>query len=311
MSNPEIRSFDSPSSPRSEFPGIFIFLAGGLAFMLLIVFGALYGEGYIVPWIKGKPEEMGKTVLQTPYPKIAEPNPKAGNTIDELNSVVLPAPKDDPALTVRSGLMLWLRGESVPAGTNSGDLVPIVPDGTNLRNDARQIYPVGRPRYAKAGLNGKDALYFDGKDSFFYYENNFGISPVTIYAVWSRPQDGGAAFQRLYSSGAFAEDYQNAKSAPAGQPALNGAYFNAFEPKGGESVDASGQPMGPIAEPQLHTFVSAAPLDLRRFMIGRLNQGPVQFFSGNIAEFMLFNRPLAPEEQKKVESYLRTKYVLK
>jgi hypothetical protein len=310
MSNPEARLSRPDSNSRSEFPSILIFLVGGLLFMSLILVAAFYAEAYIYPWIKGKPENYGQTVLATPHPKVIESNPKAGNTVDELASVVLPAPPDDNRLAVRSGLVLWLRGESVPKETKHGDLVPIVPDGSTKRNDARQVYPVGRPRYAQASVNGKDALYFDGKDSFFYYENNFGISPVTIYAVWSRTQDGGGVYQRLYSSGAFAEDYQNAKAAPAGQPAYNGAYFNAFEPKGGESVDPAGQPMAPTVQPTLHKMMSATPLDLRRFMIGRLNQGPVQFFNGNLGEFVMFNRALSPEEQKQVESYLKSKYSL-
>jgi hypothetical protein len=300
------------SSSSSDFPKMLAFVGVGLVIMFVgIVLGAFYAEAYIYPWIKGKPERYGKTVLATPHPVIAEPNPKATESIDELTKVVLPAPKDDAGLTVREGLTLWLRGDAAPEGVKHGDLVAILPDASKSRRDARQIYPIARPRLSIDGINGKSSLHFDGKDSFYYYENEFGISPVSIYAVWSRPQMGGSPFQRLYSSGGWAADYENGAKAPAGQPAFNGAYANVFEPTGAEPRDPNGQPMAPIAEPTLHKQISATPLDLRRFIIGRLNQGPIQHFSGELAEFVMFNRAISPAEQANVEAYLKKKYSLK
>lgn len=289
------------------------FVGIGLVLIFVgIVMGAFYAEAYIFPWIKGKPENYGKTMMVTPHPIIAEPNPKATESIEELAKVVLPAPADDPGLTVRDGLQLWLRADATPSNIKEGDLIPILPDASKNRLDARQIYPVARPRYGQTGMNGKPALFFDGKDSFYYYENQLGISPVSIYAVWSRPQLGGAPFQRLYSSGGWGTDYENAAKTPPGQPAYNGAYANVFEPNGTEPHrDANGQPIAMPQEPTLHKQISATPLDLRRFMIGRLNHGPIQFFSGAMSELILFNRALSPQEQASVESYLKKKYSLK
>jgi hypothetical protein len=68
--------------------------------------------------------------------------------------------------------------------------------------------------------------------------------------------------------------------------------------------------MAPPTEPKLHKNISVQPVDLRRFMVGRLNHGPVQFFSGQIGEILLFNRALSADEQKQVENYLTTKYKL-
>ncbi|MCS6809202.1 MAG: hypothetical protein RML40_10790, partial [Bacteroidota bacterium] len=122
----------------------------------------------------------------------------------------------------------------------------------------------------------------------------------------------GAAFQRLYSSGAYGTDYENAKAVPPGQPAVNGIYFSAFDPKGDgtDIIDASGHPLGPTMPPTLHKNIAEQPVDLRRFTIGRLNSGPVQYFSGQLGEILLYNRALSLEEQQKVETYLRTKYKL-
>mgnify|MGYP005851554219 CR=1 FL=1 len=119
-------------------------------------------------------------------------------------------------------------------------------------------------------------------------------------------------FQRLYSSGAFGVDYENARSAPPGQPQVNGIYFSDPKGDGTDVRDANGQPMAPPQTPVLHKNVSPQPVDLRRFMIGRLNQGQagVQAFFGQIGEFLLFNRALSVEEQKQVEAYLNKKYSL-
>jgi hypothetical protein len=306
-------STNAQNNGTSDTPKMLAFIGVGLVIMFLgIVMGAFYAEAYIFPWIKGKPERYGKTVLATPHPVIAEPNPKATESVEEIMKVALPAPKDDPGLTVREGLSLWLRADAAPADVKHGDLVAILPDASKNRRDARQVYPVARPRLSQDGINGKPSLHFDGKDSFFYYENEFGISAVSIYAVWSRPQLGGMPFQRLYSSGGWGTDYENAAKTPQGQPAYNGAYANVFEPNGTEAnKDASGQPLGVIVEPTLHKQISATPLDLRRFMIGRLNHGPIQHFSGELAEFVMFNRALSPQEQASVEAYLKKKYSLK
>ncbi|TAE31552.1 MAG: hypothetical protein EAZ92_02545 [Candidatus Kapaibacterium sp.] len=302
----------SAETVKSDVPKMIVFISVGLLCMMTMMLGAFYVEAYIYPWMKGKPERYGKTVLATPYPIVAEPNPKATESIEELTKIVLPAPKDDPGLTVREGLTLWLRADATPANTNEGDLVPIIPDASKNRNDARQIFPVARARYGSNGMNGKPGLFFDGKESFYYYENIFGVTPVSIYAVWSRPQLGGVPYQRLYSSGGWATDYENAAKTPAGQPAYNGAYANVFEPDGTEPHrDANGQPLAMPKEPTLHKQISATPLDLRRFMIGRLNHGPIQHFAGQLSEFVMFNRALSPAEQASVEDYLKKKYSLK
>ncbi len=302
----------STENVRSDMPKALAFVAVGLLFMLGIMLSAFYAEAYIFPWLKGKPERYGKTVLATPFPVVAEPNPKPTESIEELTKIVLPAPKDDAGLTVREGLTLWLRADAAPENVGEGDLIPVLPDASKNRHDARQIFPVARPRLAKVGMNGKPALYFDGKESFYYYENIFGISPVSIYAVWSRPSLGGTPYQRLYSSGGWGTDYENAAKTPPGQPAYNGAYANVFEPDGTEAnKDANGQPLALPTPPTLHKQISATPLDLRRFMIGRLNHGPIQHFSGQMAEFVMFNRALSPAEQASVEGYLKKKYSLK
>jgi hypothetical protein len=299
---------------RSDLLKMLLFVGVGLVFMFGIVLGGFYAEAYINPWLKGKPDRYGQTVLRTPHPVVVEPNPQPTAPLEEVLNIKVPAPADDRNLTVRNGLVLWLRADAVPEGIKHGDLVAILPDASPQRNDARQIYPASRPRYAQGELNGKDALYFDGKESYYYYEDVFGVSPATVYAVWARKEYGGQAFQRLYSSGAFGVDYENAKSAPPGQPQVNGIYFSAFDPKGdGTDIrDAAGQVMAPPQTPILHKNVSPQPVDLRRFMIGRLNQGQagMQAFMGHIAEFLLFNRALSEDEQKQVETYLNKKYNL-
>ncbi|MDW8221213.1 MAG: hypothetical protein RML40_11875, partial [Bacteroidota bacterium] len=152
---------ENNAGEQADLRNMLFFVGVGLVVMFAIIFAGLYAEAYINPWIKGKPERYGQTALTTPYPRVVEPNPRPTNPLDEVLTTKLPAPPDDPRLPVRNGLILWLRADAVPQGTKAGDLVAILPDASPLRNDARQVYPVSRPRYAPQEINGVDALHFD------------------------------------------------------------------------------------------------------------------------------------------------------
>ncbi len=267
------------------------------------MFMAFYAEDTLMPLYLGKPQ--GKTVLFTPHPNLVNPHPQP---VPEIPAVIPPAP-DEAALKVRDGLALWLRADAVPSITQSGDLLLYLPDASKSRNDIRNKYPSARPRYVATGINGKPSIRFDGVEDFLYLES-LAANPTfaSIYVVWARVDFGGNPnqpdgmnFQRLYSSGALGTDYEK-----------GGAYANVFDPNDGTNVmRIPGKYWAPLVPAQLHKNISKAPLDLRHFFVGRLNTSQQQFFSGDIAEFLVFTRTLSAQEQADVELYLKNKYSLK
>lgn len=278
-----------------------LFVFAGLAVGLGFMFMAFYAEDTIMPWYLGKPG--GKTMIFTPTPKIIEPHPQP----IPAAPAVIPAAPEDPGLTVRDGLVFWLRGDAVPSFHKNGDLVLYMPDASKARNDMRNIYPIARPRYVTTAINNKPALRFNGLDTFIFFDH-FALqpTPVSIYVVWARSEYGGQypgqpdgmSYQRLYSSSAAGTDYEH-----------GGVYSNVYEQSQGVPM-VPNKLWAPLMPPQLHKNISAAPLDLRNFWIGRLNTAATQFFSGDIAEFLVYTRALTPQEQAAVERYLKTKYSL-
>jgi hypothetical protein len=290
--------------------GLFAFVGLGLCAMTGVMFGAFYAEDTIMPWYLGK--ERGRTVQSTPVPIIADPKPKR---LPEVPATMA-LPADEPALRVRSGLALWLRADATPNTVQSGDLVMASPDASGNNNHAKQPFPLNRPRLAGNAVNGKPALRFDGVDDFYYFGDGLaknsksgdGFSPATVFAVWGRPAycenrqtpDGGN-FQRLYSSGALGADY------------LKGGMYaivNAADDKNSLVMLEPNKFYAPLTPSKIHKAVFATPVDLRNFVIGRLNISMEQPFTGEIAEMLVFTRVLSAEEQAQVEQYLKTKYSL-
>jgi hypothetical protein len=287
--------------------GLFAFVAVGLLVMAGVVWVAFYAEDTLMPMYLGKP--LGKTVMYTPRPVVVEPKPQRS----ALVPATLPAAPDEPAMQVREGLVLWMRGDAVPANVQNGELLIAMPDASKARNDLKQPIPIARPRYVASSINNKPALRFDGVEDFLFVDNglaggeNAPPAPgATIYAVWGRLDYGGSqqqpdgqTYQRLYSSGAMGTDYEK-----------GGVYCNVHDPKDAVML-APEKYYAPLTPPKLEKAVFTTPVDLRRFFIGRLNSGPVQFFSGDLAEMLVFRRVLTAQEQQQVETYLKTKYALK
>jgi hypothetical protein len=306
--------------------GVYTFLLVGMAVMISILFITFYAEDTIMPWYLGKPP--GRTVQTTPLPVIVEPKPQPLPPVP----VSMAAPPDEPAMPVRANLALWLRADAMPASVKNGDLIIAVPDASPLRNDAKQQFPIHRPRFIQNAIAGKPAMRFDGYNSFFYFEdglakgkldkgsaapvivdekgNNLpsdGFTRATVFAVWSRPTfcesrqyPDGSSYQRLYSSGALGPDYTR-----------GGMYAIVHDPKVNEPVMLEpNKYYAPITPPRLSKAVFETPVDVRNFWIGRQNTGAEHYFTGDLAEILVFTRVLSKDEQEQVERYLRQKYAL-
>jgi hypothetical protein len=255
-----------------------LFMIGGFIVMSGIVFGGLYAETYVVPHLLGK----GDVEAQMQVPR-AKTQPV---TFEEVPTTI-ETPNGDNAMTVRDGLIAWYSAENF--SIENGKRAPYFADASKKGNHARQPLPISRPTLIKDGINGKPVLRFDGFDDCMFIESMRYLTPVTIYAVWAKPSPGGVPYQRLYSSGSRGADYQ-----------AGGVYY----------IPASdGNGVAP-APPQLHKKIIPTQVDISIFCLGRLNAGITQFFSGDLAEMLIYTKPLSIEDQRKVEQYLQQKYKL-
>jgi hypothetical protein len=253
-----------------------IFMLGGFIFMLGIVFAGLYID------------EITAVMLEKPAPPpttvAAQPN-KASVSLDSVAASMTVA--DDKALDIREGLTLWLKADALANMKDS--TVAVLPDAAGKSNHAKQPVPGSQPSYIANGINGKPVLRFDGTDDYYFFGDLAGDSTATtIFMVWGKPTDGGAPYQRVYSSSANNIDYLSHGAVFIPQTANNG-------------VGAT--PM------QINIDVKPAA-DLRNFYIGRLNASPEQFFFGDLAEILVYTRALSVKEQQSVKEYLQKKYSL-
>jgi len=100
-------------------------------------------------------------------------------------------------------LELWVRAESLATNLVDGDLVSAWANQANISGENLvQSSPTLQPRYRSAGLNGHPSVQFDGTDQIARSSLNFGVSSITLVAVYSasgRMGTGGEA--RLISNG--------------------------------------------------------------------------------------------------------------
>jgi hypothetical protein len=253
-----------------------LFMVAGFAVMSAIVFGGLFAETSVVPHLLGRSDVEAQMQV---------PREKNGIVKFEEVPTTIETPKGDDNMTVRDGLIAWLSADQL--SLENGKRASYLADASKKNNHARQVMPTSRPLFITNAINGKPVLRFDGNDDCLYIESMRFLTPLTIYAVWAKPNAGGVPYQRLYSSGSRGMDYQ-----------AGGVYY----------IPASDQNGIGSAPPQIHKKVLPTQADISIFVLGRLNGGITQFFYGDLAEMLIYTKPLSPEDQRKVEQYLSKKY---
>lgn len=271
ISDAESSNNGTPTPSRGSFA---LFMLAGFIAITTIVFTGLYIDK-ITPALlpKAAPPPQTQAVAVAPV------------SLDSIAATI--SIPDDPALTVRDGLTLWLKADAV-ADSNNSKPAPIFPDAGKNQLHAKQPTPAGQPLYIANAINGKPALRFDGKDDYYFLGTISDSTPATIFSVWAKPTEGGGAYQRVYSSSGTNIDYTS-----------SGAAF--IPPTANNGIAASG--------PQIQMDI-AAIMDLRNFYIGRLNANAEQFYFGDLAEVIIYKRQLTVAEQQSVKAYLQHKYSL-
>jgi hypothetical protein len=198
-----------------------------------------------------------------------------------------------------SGLQLWWRAD---VGTTGGDFVP---DQSGLGNDALQGNGGGIATLVAGAQNGLPVLRFDGNSDFL----NFTTRLTNLRTVfWVVKEDsaatsasrmllgdvalGGLPFHggtgapgTLWSSSASA----NVKN---GQTFINGVAVNGTT----------------ALRPQVMSVVSVVLAGDESADAFGTYRGTTNFWFGDLAEMIIYDRPLDTTERQQVEAYLKTKY---
>jgi len=200
-----------------------------------------------------------------------------------------------------SGLQLWLRADAgVPTGY--GDLWQ---DQSGHGNDATQTLGVAIPRIIPDAVNGLPVLHFDGNDLV-----NFKTRLTNIRTVfWVIREDAAATNEYRF----LLHDSTNATTDfHGGYPRYIWYQYGAPKMVTGQTW-LNGLPIdGTITErPRTMSVLSVVtaetlpPAIADRFGSGN---GANRYWWGDLAELVIYDRPLGATERKSVEDYLRVKY---
>jgi putative heme-binding domain-containing protein len=251
----------------------------------------------------------------------------------------------DPALPVKSDLMVWLDAAAQPSAYTAhwrlddagGEVVDVCYDGSGNERDFVQPIKAMQPRLITDGQ--ASAIRFDGEDDHLRWSGRAGeLSALTIFVV-AAPRANAGYFPGLlagYETGF--NDYTHGFNLDLGpQPSKDNIPFLNFETKG--AGGARNLLRSPLEFATFETFAltsSAGKAGVKLYVNGELtgerdrdpgsiklhsltlgaryfsNEGVPpfirSFFAGDIAEVLVYSRVLADDERKLVEAYLAKKH---
>jgi prepilin-type N-terminal cleavage/methylation domain-containing protein len=193
--------------------------------------------------------------------------------------------------------------------------------------DAITIATNNRPKYIENVFNGIPAIRFDGNDDYMRV-NSVGISgpQLTFFIVYKR---NAVKAECSFVTGVNLStlDYDNIESFIPGYEG-SGGYFMIFRNGGLSTINphlgnnvihlVSSVFTGSLNTIYLNgtaypSVASSGNFNVRSVFIGSrwYNSAPNCFYSGDLAELIIFNRALKDEERKSIEQYLGKKFSLK
>jgi len=207
------------------------------------------------------------------------------------------------AVPVVDGLSMHLKADGI-AGKTDGDRIDIWPDSSGNGNDATQPSASTRPTYISQGLNGRAVLRFDGVDDMMVFPEIADIR--TVFFVLK--EDAGATENwRPMISHSTSERWhrgenKNFWSVRWGMPEV----YNGQTTVNGDPVDGTSTKIPTEFAVISHTTTANAPAN----QIGRDRGFTNRVWDGDIAEILVYNRPLTSEEHNSVGFYLADKYAI-
>lgn len=207
---------------------------------------------------------------------------------------------------------LWL--------SDTGSDASVWPDLSGNGRNATQATTASQPAIVAGAQNGRQVRRFDGGD-FLECSSVYSLSTTTVFAV-SKISVNSATVKTVYCSGSFAGSARDAllfwQASTINFQRSNGSVYptatatatvSAFALTTGQftgsqlSVSVNGGTPSTAA-----TTVAGATTDLVTIGVTRENFGYNFYFTGDIAEILVYPTALSTTNRQAVEAYLRTKW---
>jgi Concanavalin A-like lectin/glucanases superfamily len=231
---------------------------------------------------------------------------------------------------IMDGLTLWLQAD-VGVTSDCLGLVSTWSDQSGMGNDATQADPTSSPLFVDGVLNGKPVITFDGQHNFLSVAGPILTSQqFSILAVVNDTRDpSDNRFREIISN------WDPANTLPSvffGTVNGNPVRARLTDNFGGFDPPYNQQGAGTITDPTTHfifTGVSGAmdamiyqntasiadkgstltPRDFSTpFVVGRQGSANNEYWQGDIAELLVYDRELSADELTQNWSYLQQKY---
>jgi hypothetical protein len=243
--------------------------------------------------------------------------------------LVQTAPAGQP---VMDGLTMWLAGDAGISTDDQGFVTSWL-DQSGNGHDATQPDPSRRPFFADAGLNGLPVVWFDGGGNFLSVTDEVLTSQqFTILAVVNDTRDRtDHSFREVFSNWSFSNTVTSVFLGSVNGNPVRARLTDNF---GGADPPYDQQGVGSITDPAWHfifTGVSGAvdavvyqnfdplavkgspltPRDLTTpYVVGRQGALDAEFWHGDIAELLVYDRELSAGELQQNWNYLQQKWDL-
>jgi len=208
------------------------------------------------------------------------------------------------------GLCLWLKADDPGIVSNNGN-ISLWPDNSliNPANNATQSNGSNQPTLVANGLNGRPVVHFAGGQSLNLPNVMNGASAGEIFvvvrstalnnALWWWGGSNGNLYP--YSDGNLYEDFGTTTWTSLGKPAADLTQYNLYNVSSSSS-EWTQRINGLVNYDRLGNTVSfrATPV------LGMASSGV--HFTGDIAEVIVYDHVLTPQEKETVGFYLNSKY---
>lgn len=244
--------------------------------------------------------------------------------------VTVTVPSPHKSIIPQKQLVMWLKADAV-TGIADGNPLERWNDSSPSQLFSTQADPARQPVWLKNAINGQPSVRFDGVDDCLMVDHCPGLLysyfNSTLFAVVRR-KEGGAIISHGHTNLtvsphndgtlSYSTAYQNfetgeyvwpgirsrqSAAVPAGRPCLL-AMRRGSNQKGGTALFVNGHRDDDQVAIDYHLMNSA------NGFVGAGYRGQRQYWSGEIAEVVLYGRALDDAEKQQVEAYLTTKYGL-
>ena len=299
------------------------------------------GTVFLVPLLLRKwPDRLGPACGSEPLPLLSAVRERSRATVRSgdglrcraLAVIVLAFALSSTMLTVAAeppaaGLALWLKADAV-TGVTSGSPLPAWPDSSGHQRVAAQAVAAQQPRWVADGFNGKPALRFTGKEwldtpqdislptehSYFAVVHDRTADENGVFLWFENEKNltgpNGAFDGPAFGTGGFGRNFRIRNYPGILQHSITpgvAAVYELIAAKEGVRGWVNGLAwLGPLQNGWTGTF--AAQTTVGRFRIGRHGGSVPQFFAGDMAELLVYERVLGEAERRAVEDYLGAKW---